>query len=174
MLLTDMRLLGIINPEGVNKADIKGWKRRRASRAVVLDNKNKVGILYVSKENYYKLPGGGIKKGESIRSALGRECEEELGVNIKIVKEIGYIVELRDEFKLYQKSYCYLARVISYKKGPRFTKIEKQQKFKNLWISINEAIELFNTNQITNYEGNFIRERDRVFLGHALKLIKQV
>ena len=82
-----MKLLKTINPENVDENNIPGWEYRKAARAVVFDNENKVGLLDVSSKNYYKLPGGGIEEGEDIKIALDRECEEELGVQVEVLKE---------------------------------------------------------------------------------------
>lgn len=55
-----MEILKTINPEKVDKKNIPDWKYRKAARAVVFDDKNRIGLLHVSSKNYYKLPGGGI------------------------------------------------------------------------------------------------------------------
>ncbi|KKR07492.1 MAG: hypothetical protein UT32_C0010G0009 [Parcubacteria group bacterium GW2011_GWC2_39_14] len=36
---------------------------REASRAIVINDKNELAILYVSKKDFYKIPGGGIETG---------------------------------------------------------------------------------------------------------------
>ncbi|WP_235540628.1 NUDIX hydrolase [Paenibacillus sp. Root52] len=48
-----------------------------ASRGVLVDDMLKVDMMYMSKINLYKLPGGGIDEGEEIRDAFLREIKEE-------------------------------------------------------------------------------------------------
>lgn len=163
-----MQLLKTINPEKVDENNIPSWKYRKAARAVVLDNENRIGLLHVSSKNYYKLPGGGIEEGEDIKIALDRECEEELGVQIEVLKEIGSIIEYRAQFKLHQTSYCFLARTNSEKKTPSFTDEEKSSGFEIVWVEPDEALKLLNLKQTSNYEGKFVEERDFCFLNRAL------
>lgn len=37
---------------------------RYGSRGVVVDHRNNVAMMYMSKTNLYKLPGGGVDEGE--------------------------------------------------------------------------------------------------------------
>ena len=49
--------------------DLSKYAIRRASRGILLNN-GKVALLNVTKLNYHKLPGGGIKENESINEAF--------------------------------------------------------------------------------------------------------
>ncbi len=53
-----MRQLKLINPENVSEEEVKNYSTREAGRAVVFDEDKNVALLYVSREDYYKLPGG--------------------------------------------------------------------------------------------------------------------
>lgn len=164
-----MKLLKTINPENVDENNISDWQYRKAARVVVFDNENRVGLLSVKNQNYYKLPGGGIEESENIEIALDRECEEELGVKVKVIKEIGSIVEFRGKFKLHQTSYCFLARTNLKKKAPNFTDEEKSSGFEIIWVESDEALRLFNLKQTSDYEGKFIEERDFYFLKEGVR-----
>ncbi len=113
-------------------------KVRKATRAVLIDEEDKIALLKVSKLKTYKLPGGGINENESIEDALRRECYEETGCEIKNIKEIGVVVENRIFLK--QINYCYVCKVKS-KGKPEFTKKESDLGFKLEWVSIREAID---------------------------------
>jgi len=55
-----MKLLKTLKlPLGKNK---KINKFRHAARAVVVNQKNRIALLYVAKDHYHKLPGGGLNK----------------------------------------------------------------------------------------------------------------
>jgi ADP-ribose pyrophosphatase YjhB (NUDIX family) len=165
-----MTLLKTINPEKVEESDISDWEYRQAARAVAFDKEGRIGLLNVKNHNYYKLPGGGIEKGEDIKTALNRECEEELGVEVEVLKEIGSIIEYRKRFKVKQISYCFMAKTNSEKKAPNFTDKEKNYGFEAVWVEPKEALKLLNLKRTTDYEGGFIGERDVCFLANALEV----
>lgn len=164
-----MKILKTINPENVEEKDTSGWEHRKAARAVVFDSSNRIGLLHVKKYNYYKLPGGGIEENEDMKAASDRECEEELGVEVDVIKEVGSIVEYRGQYKLHQTSYCFLAKTNSKKKVPHFTDDEKSSGFEVVWVKPDEALRLLNLKQTSDYEGKFIEERDFLFLNKALQ-----
>jgi len=91
-------------------------------------------------------------------------------VQIKVIKEIGSIIEYRTQFKLHQTSYCFLAKINSKKETPNFTDEEKTSGFEIVWVEPKEALKLLNLKQTQDYEGKFfIEERDFCFLTTALK-----
>ncbi len=84
-------------------------RERRTSRAIVFDKDGNVALLHAAKRHFHKLPGGGIKEGESIEDALTRELSEEIGCAVHNVRELGIIEEFRNKFSLHQLSYGFLA-----------------------------------------------------------------
>lgn len=135
-----MKQIALINIEGVNENEAMGYRTREACRAVVFDSEGKVALLHVTKENYYKLPGGGIEEGEDKVSSLKRECLEEIGCDIDITKELGFIVEYRKISNLKQTSFCYCANLKGEKGLPNFTEHEKENGFEQIWVSYEEAL----------------------------------
>ena len=55
--------------------------------------------MQCSKEGEYKIPGGGMEKGETYVQALAREVKEETGLFILQEKavELGEILEVRQD-----------------------------------------------------------------------------
>ena len=162
-----MKLLKVIKDKDLGK----DFKTREASRGVLFDENNLVPILFVSKYNYHKLPGGGIEKGESKIQALIREIKEEVGSTIEVGDEIGKVVEYRFEFNLKQISYCYIGKILS-KGSQELEDDEIDEGFELNWVPLDEAIKLSENDKPENYEGKFIQERDLAFLNEAKKLIQ--
>ena len=169
LILSSMELLKEIKDQEIEEDNLK---IREASRAVLFDENNLIPMLFVSKYNYHKLPGGGIDEGEDQETALVREVLEEVGSEIKINSELGKIIEVRSKFNLKQTSYCYLGKITS-KGKPNFTEKELSQSFKIVWLTLSEAISNVENDQPENYEGSFIQKRDLTFLKKAQEMLNQ-
>ena len=147
------------------------YRIRKASRAVVINDRDEIALLFVSKGNYHKLPGGGIKSNETIYDALKREVEEEVGAQIEDIREIGITIEYRNFEELLQVSYGYLAKATGELKDPMFTVNEINDGFVLRWVPIQIAIEIIKQDIPADYVGKFIQERDLEFLVKAEELI---
>lgn len=141
---------------------------RKATRAVVFGEGNKIAIISVQEPKFYKLPGGEVEKEENIEQALRREIKEETGCTIDIRRPLGVIIEYRDKFEQLQISYSFIAEVRD-KDEPDFTKKEKEQGFELEWMKLDEAIELLEGHRTENYVGKFILERDLALLKEVKK-----
>ncbi len=167
-----MKFIKLINPENVSEEEVKNYRVREAGRAVVVDKDGMVALLHVTKESYYKLPGGGIEETEDKMVALARECQEEIGCDVEVIGEIGTIVEYRKIFTLKQTSYCYLAKVKGEKGKPDFTDDEKENGFEQVWLPYDQALKVLSESKATNIEGSaYIVPRDTAFLQEAKNLI---
>jgi 8-oxo-dGTP pyrophosphatase MutT (NUDIX family) len=161
-----MKLLKTIKDKDLSK----DFKTREASRAVLFDDNNLVPLLFVSKYNYHKLPGGGIDKGETKTQALIREIKEEVGSSIEVGPEVGKVIEYRSGFDLKQISYCYLGKILS--KGPqKLEQDEIDEGFELVWVPLDEAIKKVESDKPGNYEGGFIQKRDLALLLEAKRLV---
>ncbi|AOZ94129.1 NUDIX domain-containing protein [Paenibacillus crassostreae] len=157
-----------ITGEEMNLMDIT-FNVRKSSRAIVSNSSEQVAIIYVSKDKYHKLPGGGIEEGENYMSALHRELMEEAGVEVNVLGDIGMIMEYRKDHRLFQISNCYNTEMIGELVEPSLTKDERSKGFVLKWVSLDEAIVLLENDHPRNYAGKFIKERDLTFLKEAVK-----
>lgn len=148
------------------------YKIRKASRAIVVNNSGQIPLLYVSKHNYHKLPGGGIEAGEDINIALNREMMEEVGVDIDVLGEVGTIIEYRNKYKQLQISYCFYGKVKGNIKETSFTDEEINDGFQLKWIALEEAVSILENDIPDNYVGKFIQNRDLLFLKKAYDILK--
>lgn len=68
----------------------------KAVDAIIEDNEGNVILIkrkYPPFKDFHALPGGLVEKGESLKQALIREVKEEVNLDIKIIKKIGYYDE---------------------------------------------------------------------------------
>jgi 8-oxo-dGTP pyrophosphatase MutT (NUDIX family) len=159
-----MNHISTINFENVTEQEAISYSVREAARAIVYDADRKIALLHVTKDNYYKLPGGGIETGENKQEALERECKEEIGCDIQIFHDLGIVIEYRSKNKLKQTSYCYLASVVGEKEIPQMTESEIRDGFQVIWVPITEAINRLQSVQQTTYPGSYMVARDLAFL----------
>lgn len=68
-------------------------------RAVLLDQNDRIALVRHTYLDHWYLPGGGVKKGESIEQALFREIEEEVAVTEPIIERVLGVYYSRYEGK---------------------------------------------------------------------------
>lgn len=136
------------------------YKIRKASRIIILNDKNEIATINVSKRGYHKLPGGGIKEGEDIFKALKREVLEEIGADVKIEGEVGMIIEFKNDYYQIQFSYCYFGKIIEEIGETNFEDDENEKGIFSEWINIDKAIKIMEKETPQNYTDKFILKRD--------------
>ncbi|MBU1039155.1 NUDIX domain-containing protein [Patescibacteria group bacterium] len=165
-----MELLATLNLDNATSQQIAGLKPRQAARAVIFNNHKQVAIVKVNKENYYKIPGGGLEPNETIEQALLRECQEEAGYSVKIDQPLGRIIEYRTQHGINQESYGFIAQTNGPLKEQHLTEEEASRDFRLIWLNLSEAISLLENNRPTNYSGTYMQTRDLLFLKQAFKI----
>ncbi len=160
--------------DGLPERFDKPYILRKAARAIVFNEKNEIAFQFVSKHNYYKLPGGGVDPEETIMEALKREIREEAGCeDISVINEIGAIIEYRNKFDILQISYCYLAKTLGKINSPKYEKEEINEGLEPLWMPISKAMRLLRDSNPEDYQGKFIVKRDLVFLENFEKILRE-
>lgn len=150
------------------------YRKRETVKAVIFDESGRIGVLYVKKQNRYKLPGGGIEKNEDKISALIRECAEEMGVEISETIELGKIEEIRVCSNLHQTSYCFATKIINNKKSEvNFSKKEIELEFSPVWVEKKDVLKLFKKGKNIKTEDSFAQRRDLYILEMTLKKLKE-
>ena len=145
---------------------------RFAVRVVVQNAAGEVAIVHAKRDNYYKLPGGGVEPDEDHREAASREVLEETGATVTVRN--GSYFATTEEFRndLHQISYCYFADLVDASGKPELTAEELEDGLTHSWIPFDKALEIMTAAEPTSELGRFIRERDIYLLGEAKGLLK--
>ncbi len=148
------RILGIesieIFADDLLKEDTVKNKLVKASRALII-KEGKILLLHYQKDDFYLIPGGTKKKGESLEQCLKREVLEETGLKIKI-KEQRLVVKEYFPEKNFENHY-FSVRLKSDKIHHNLIKLTKEEKEHNIvlkWIDVNEAIDLLSEHETEN------------------------
>src|SRR3569623_2098451 len=68
-------------------------------RAVLLDQDDRIALVRHTYTDHWYLPGGGVKKGESVKAALLRELAEEVAVTKLTIERVLGVYHSRYEGK---------------------------------------------------------------------------
>ena len=164
----------IINLENIPEEAVLDFANRIATRAVVLNKNNLVGILYSTKMDFYQLPGGKVEVGETMEEGVIRECEEEIGCNVEVVAEIGKTKEYRKYNRKINDSTCFIAKALSIKEG-YVPDGEDEIKFGMVvkWMAAEDIIKGLESSR--HYEPAWVQtfHRDMYFLKQAQEYLKK-
>jgi ADP-ribose pyrophosphatase YjhB (NUDIX family) len=89
-----------------------------AVSAIVTDDQDAILLILRTDNNYWSIPGGGVKPGESVRGAAAREVKEETGIDCEVTGLVGIYSdpnhvaayddgEVRQEFSI-----CFTTRML--------------------------------------------------------------
>lgn len=172
-----MKCIGKLTDEDFNLESVtfQNPRIRYASRGIIFNDEGKIAILYKQNKNEYKLIGGGIEEDEDPKLAFKREALEETGYKVEIYECLGTFEEVKTHDNFKQTSYIYVARVVSGKGIPNYTKEEQQENSTILWLSITNALKVLKESEnnlipskfesrLSLYHTKFIVRRDYLIL----------
>ncbi|WNQ10637.1 NUDIX domain-containing protein [Paenibacillus aurantius] len=149
---------------------------RKAARGVLMDEHDRVALMFMARRGLYKLPGGGMEAGESREETFLRELLEETGCEAEITHELGYFEEHKVKNRYMQVSYCYIARALSCTDEIKLTENERRLGMQVRWMSWQEARERMREaeNERHDYSSRFMVLRDRRILEAAYRQWSQL
>lgn len=160
-----MRLLFVLDAKDYYNTKTKVV--RNSSRAIIIKDK-KVAMVYSSKYDYYKFPGGGIEANESKIDALIRETKEETGLEIikDSIKEYGYVYRIqkttnKDETFI-QDNYYYICSVKNEKTQQKLDDYEENEGFTLQYVDPVEVIRVNRKNKSERIEKLMVEREAKV------------
>jgi len=162
-----MKLLATLDFENIQSTTYE-FEKRSTVRAVMVNEHSQIALIHATKQSYYKLPGGGIDTGESLHEALVRECMEETGYRVRIIREIGEVVEVRRSIQRIQSSSGFIVRTEGLSKGLTLSAEEADAGFEVVWLPPQHALVAIRDNKSGRVFARFVVARDGAILTEAL------
>lgn len=142
---------------------------RKKSRAILVNEDDKIAVIYEKESNYHALPGGGIEHGEDEVSALIREIAEETGCLCDDIEPLGVVYENRYHADTTHLSYFFVVHTKNTQAELHLTDEEVTIGTTMKWCSIDEAWKLINNNSPDTYQKRFLQARDLAALNEYIK-----
>ena len=117
---------------------------RVSARAIIIENE-KVLLMFRRKldgdkiKEYYVVPGGGQDEGETLEQTVKRELNEELGVEIEIIKFVG-----EETFKESNSHYylCKITNGVPALGGEELERMTEENFYEPRWVKIKKLDEI--------------------------------
>lgn len=150
---------------------------RYGARGIVVRQDGLIAIFNKKIKNEYKLPGGGIEKGEEPEEAFKREVLEETGCEVNEINFLGITKELKSLDNFQQISYVFTSKVTKNINELQLTQKEKDEGGQLVWVTKEEALEkiinctkdLKGSDYENIYHSKFINYRDREILKYYIE-----
>ena len=146
---------------------------RYGARGIILNGENLAGMILMSANGFYKLPGGGIELGERESDAFIRQVFEETGCKCEVIAPLGTVEEHKSRSGFCQFSYAFIGRVEG-ECGKQAPAAEKMPGFSISWMSLQDASALMakSLEMCDEYKMRFVLRREQLIIDHALELIE--
>lgn len=133
---------------------------RLAARAVVRNRAGLIAVTYVRKFELYNLPGGGVEAGESPEGTVRREVREEAGCTCASVTPLGIVFENRGSQNFVQQSWYFAVEAEDDDLSLKLTEKEKNNGTEIQWHTLEEAMDLISSQDVTMDSRKYVRARD--------------
>lgn len=147
---------------------------RYGARGIVLNGENLAGMILMSANGFYKLPGGGIELGERESDAFVREVTEEMGCGCNIIAPLGTVEEHKSRSNFCHLSYAFIGRIEGECKKTQLGDSEKLAGLSISWMSLKDAAAVMDKalEMCKDYSMRFMIKRDKIIIDYALEQIE--
>lgn len=146
---------------------------RYGSRGIIINNSGMVGMVLMSANGFYKLPGGGIDLGEKESDAFIREVMEETGYGCRIIAPLGTVEEHKNKTGFSHFSYAFIGKTEGECRKASLSQTDKLLDFSVSWMPIKDAAAVMTKSlqMCGEYKMKFMLLRDKLILDYAIELI---
>ena len=143
--------------------------QRDSARSIIIRDR-KIAMIHSLKYDYYKFPGGGIEKGESVVDAMILETREEAGLVVipETVREYGYVHRVQRSDKdhsecFVQDNFYYLCDALADTASQDLDEYEARESYRLEFID--PAVAILKNRNVTNSPYNRVMfEREALVL----------
>ena len=163
--------------DNIYKKTEKNPRIRHAVRGIIINDNNEVALVHIKgddvfgKRDHFELPGGGIEKGEDEIKALKREIAEEIGFEIKDIKEVGIIANEYNVLKRIDVQHFYLAKTSKFI-GQSLLDYEKGLFNEVIFYPLDKVLAMYKKMTVENV-GILIHNRDSIAIKKAIEIIEK-
>ena len=149
---------------------------REIVRAVVYDDCVNFYFARLDRDDIFgkaiviETSGGGVEKGEELTTAIVRELQEELGVNVEIECKIGVVEDYYNLIHRHNINNYYLCKVLSF--GDKHLTEDEIESFHltTLTLTYDEAVAEYNKRATTRL-GRILAKRELPILEQAKRIL---
>ena len=143
----------------------ESWEHsKRPSARTIIFKGEKLAMVYSTRDDYYKFPGGGIEENEEHSSALIREVREEVGLAVipSTIKEFGEAVllgksDILENTVFEQENFYYFCDTDDSISEQDLDGYEAESGFELRYVTPEEAIKVN-----SRYDVDFLKRETRV------------
>lgn len=169
-----MKLLAVFDEK--NYSDTTKIFEKYSVRGIIMRD-GKIA-MQCSSNGEYKIPGGGMEKGENYTQTLIREVREETGLLVKeqSIKELGEIIEVRKD--IFDPSQKYICHSLFYACDAEEEMVEitltESEKKKGYYLKWATPEEIYNTNVLIEKDSWIVRDTAfiKMIVDHKISEVK--
>jgi len=113
--------------------------QKRVRAVIIKDGKILTIKRFKNNETYYVFPGGGVEKDEDVKSALIRECLEEVNVTVEVGDLLYTELYNQDEIEFYLCSI--VSGEVGVGSGEEYQNMTDNNKYEPAWLLLNDINE---------------------------------
>ncbi len=151
---------------------------RLIARAIVADDDRNFYFVRAERDDefgkavFFETAGGGVEPNEDLDTAIRRELQEELGVNVDVICKIGVVSDYYNLIRRHNINHYFLCRIVSF--GEKHLTKEEQEDYhlSTMKLRYTDALNAYERCRCTRL-GRLIASREVPVLKRAKELLDE-